>query len=285
MTTNRAHKRVAFTLIELLVAVAILVMLMAMVFGIFNVAHRVWTRGQVRAETFKGVRLALSLISRELECAIVATNTTSGKVIGFKGIQNASISDIDSSSTPPPGLAASGNDGIFFVAPAPSTIASANQDLTEYGYTVVYASGFGTGIEQGRYCLVRHLTQSTSASWNITATTNWWNDAGSLTNLVTEPFVDNVVGFNLTYEQNPPAGSPSATWTSTTTLPRAVHITICVLDSKSAIAFNAVCGGSTVCPGLNTLPVGPVGNTAAQSILDQNMRVFTRTVYLRNSGP
>lgn len=56
----------AFTLIELLISMAILALLMALLFQIFELAMRTWQSAEQRTESFREARAALHIISRDL---------------------------------------------------------------------------------------------------------------------------------------------------------------------------------------------------------------------------
>ena len=67
-----------FTLIELLASMAILAMITSILFAVFGQVSKAWTQGESRTEAFSSARLALDLIGRELETAIVSSNNALG---------------------------------------------------------------------------------------------------------------------------------------------------------------------------------------------------------------
>ena len=56
----------AFTLLELLISMAVLSLLMALLFQIFELAMQTWQRAEQRTESFREARAALHIISRDL---------------------------------------------------------------------------------------------------------------------------------------------------------------------------------------------------------------------------
>jgi prepilin-type N-terminal cleavage/methylation domain-containing protein len=129
--------RAAFTLIELMVSMAILGLIMAILFSIFEQVNKAWLNSENRVETFTQARAILDLLSREVSQA-VATPT-----ITFYG------KDI--------------ND-IYFVAPL-NTDSGGLADLCEVGYE----------FDPNQLTLRRRFTQSANAAWDFYANpAGWW---------------------------------------------------------------------------------------------------------------
>ena len=296
----------AFTLIEMLVAVTVLILMMAMVFQIFNQASRIWLRGESRAETFQVARLAIESISREIEGAMVNTNfnAATSKRISFVTFEDQNnLNTVDASppattsvqATPP-------NDQIFFVSGASDSGVQSYSDLTEYGYFVVFVASNYQTMQSNQYCLVRHQCRSDSGSWNP-FTANWQQTPGFSTASKT-PLVDNVLRFELDYEKAntglPQGSSIAADWSAfndsngaAVVLPRAVHITMSVLDRRFAARFAAVSATTPSVWPLSSASLADIPfniasssnlNAAQKNILKEGLRTFYRNVYLRNTN-
>ncbi|MCX7915757.1 MAG: type II secretion system GspH family protein [Verrucomicrobiae bacterium] len=281
-----ANRCAAFTLLELLAAITVLVLLSGALFAVFNQASRTWTLAESRTETFQAARLALELIARELEGAMVASNSVSGQQITFRTFEDANaVPGGGSTQATPP------NDQIYFVA-APGGEKSDEIDLTELGYAVVFTPGNYVTMKGGYYYLLRHQVRSSGAGWDFFTNPNWHaTPIISTRNRV--PLVDNVLRFELDYE-TPGGPDPQGTrrvddWDNRTNeLPRAVHITLAVLDRRSAARLNAVCnGGSLSGAKLADIPYNIQNSTVLQpaekNVLREGLRVFYRTVHLRNA--
>ncbi len=61
-------KKLKFTLIELLVAMAVFALLMASLMQFFGSAQKLWSLSSAKSEMFEDARVALELISRDLQC-------------------------------------------------------------------------------------------------------------------------------------------------------------------------------------------------------------------------
>ena len=66
VTSYRSPQKKAFTLLELLISMAILSLLMALLFQIFELSMRTWQSAEQRTESFREARAALHIISRDL---------------------------------------------------------------------------------------------------------------------------------------------------------------------------------------------------------------------------
>lgn len=66
---NRDNKRNLFSLVELVASIAVLAMLILISFSFFSSAQNTWTVTNTRQETFENARIALELISRDIETA------------------------------------------------------------------------------------------------------------------------------------------------------------------------------------------------------------------------
>lgn len=72
-----------FTLIELLVAVTLLSIVMAALYSAFSSTIQMWKRGETNFETYQDARLALSILSRELQ------NVVAGSEYMFTGTKDS----------------------------------------------------------------------------------------------------------------------------------------------------------------------------------------------------
>jgi type II secretory pathway component PulJ len=65
-----------FTLIELLAAMGVLMIIMFVLLSFFSSAQQAWTLSNARAEVYENARIALDLITRDLQCAYYVEDKT-----------------------------------------------------------------------------------------------------------------------------------------------------------------------------------------------------------------
>lgn len=285
MNTARSHRAVAgFTILEMLASIAILGILMAIIFGIFNQTSRAWLLAENRVETFQSARLVLETMSREIETMLRASNTTAGTVIRLREFDNGSYVTGDSDVPIAPR-----NDAIFWIGNTPSRADVRDIDLTEYGYIPVFCVNDKHTMKGGYYYLLRHeVTASQTNHWDFFSNSIWWTTPG-LTATTKTPILDNVVRFFVNFELYNPANPTNATTVSGTISssdqPWAVHICMSVIDRRSASRLNALCnGGSLTADEAGKIPhnIDGIGGAKA-ALLREALRTFYRTVYIRNS--
>lgn len=307
----------AFTLVELLAAMAVLGLLMATVFGIFNQASRAWTLAENRTENFQNARMALDMISRELEGAIVASNNMSGAarkitLVTFENSGTTSVGGstvtfspcyVDHAPTSP-------NDAIFFVSPVGDSRASAYHELAECGYYVAFATDKVQGTKAGYYYLMRHWVQSSSTNnFDVFSFPNdWWGNWGGTT-VKDQPIIDNAVRFEVWYEFADPYNSgvtngtrivdawdltskgPNPTAPTTipdpsVRLPRAFHLRLSVLDRRYAARLAAISNNGSLGSDLSNVPysINSISSTPKKNTLKEGLRTFFRSVYPRGAS-
>ncbi len=230
---------------------AILGVMMALLFSVFNQINKAWLQGENRVETFTTARAALDLMSRELSQAI-ATNG-----IVFHGETNR----------------------VFFVAPV--SINPADQDdLCQVGYELDPVLPVGSGA--WAFQITRHLVEAastnvTAGSWNI-YNPAWW------TSLPATPLVGDAPAalatnciVNLQFQYFDSAGNPipatGSGFTYPTTYPKfpsEIVISMDVVDSRTATKLRLV---------PNT------GPASWQGVTNSTLRSFSTTVYLPNISP
>lgn len=291
--------RGGFTLVELLAALAILAMLMSIVFAVFNQASKAWIQAESRTENFQGSRMALDMMSRDIECAMVGSNKN--RQVRLMAFENSG-SIMAGATGPyvfsvPFGAVTAPNDALFFVTQAQDSKGSAFLDMAECGYYVIFNSVTGNGMKGGTYYMCRHYLRSNDSGWDIFQNPNtWWTaTTGSDT-----PLLENVVRLEFKYEYG---DSTSAMGTSvcqnwnlygggpplvdpTIALPRAVHIQMSILDRRYAAQLAAVNGNAALTPGdLGNLPyqVEALSGPTKQ-VLREGLRNFYRSVFPRGGG-
>jgi prepilin-type N-terminal cleavage/methylation domain-containing protein len=300
---NDQHKnwRDAFTLIEILVSISVLALLLVVVYGILQQTSKVWVAAEARSETFQSARLALEMITRDLEGAIVGTNNLpppNGKRITFLTREDANGSphasgDSDIADTPP-------NDQIFFIANLSDSVGQSYIDLAEYGYFVAFTSTNKHTMAGPAYYLLRHQVRSSSSvsAYNFLADPATWYTTPTIGPDHKLPIADHVLRLELRYEKiggTAPQGtcvldnwltaSGSCSAGSIDSLPRAVHFTMCVLDRRAAARFYSIVGTSGLSSTeLAKIPdaIDTITNAALANILREHLRTFYRTVYLKN---
>ena len=118
---RQPHSHSGFTLVELLASIAILALVGALLFAVFNQATKAWLQGESRVETFTQARAALDFMAREISQAIVTNN------LSFVAMEDDSII----LSTTPPQTLPQGN--LAFIATVGDPIKD-GMDLVEVVY-------------------------------------------------------------------------------------------------------------------------------------------------------
>ncbi len=209
-----------FTLIELLAAMAVFLVLMAIVFSFFSTAQKAWTTTDTNTRIYENARVALDLISRDLQCAMASNEP--GREIPFYAALGSDFDPTDWNKR----LA------LYFVTVAPPS-QSATTRLCEIGYQL-YTGSLASHADQ-RYWLRRSRTcDSDGAKWNfygVKATTGYLAPGTGWTNTGTSGAQKLIPGVeNLRFDL-----FPTGTWNSTGTrneLPQAVRVTITLFDPK-----------------------------------------------------
>jgi prepilin-type N-terminal cleavage/methylation domain-containing protein len=267
--------RSGFTLIEMLTAIAVLSLMMVFMFNIAGQTVRAWDVGLRRIESAQSARIGMNLLASELRYAFagVATNygTNASQVytncIPFCATNGALPGETSTSFTFVPG-----SQSIFFASPVGPHDPSEAMPLAEVGYltTFVTKADGAYNMYGGTYALVRH-----GASPGVYTTNNdeyqnfyyrgtpdnaWIKDPATTGNRT--PIVDNCIRLSLQFaSNNSGAVSWSTNWTSQTSLPLGVLVTMLVLDSKSAAKLRQL-GGTTV------LPAAVIDKATNDAVLD-----------------
>lgn len=188
-------KRNSFTLVELLVVMAILGVLVSTLYTSFKGGTNSWKAGDARSQRGQNARAALEIMSRDLKAAFTRASST---VLQFQGNDG---SWTDTGVTPSVIRAA---DGVYFTAASNYPNASADYDLEEVGYYLVTAA--------------RALYRLEADTINSDLT----DGAGT-------ELAPHVIGVDLRYNDGT-SWSSNGNYTKSSTLPKAVEITLSVED-------------------------------------------------------
>jgi hypothetical protein len=229
---------------------AILGVMMALLFSVFDQMSKAWLQGENRVETFTTARATLDLMSRELSQAI-ATNT-----IVFHGETGR----------------------VFFVAPV-SVNPADQDDLCQIGYE--FDPAFPVGSSAWAFQITRHFIEPTSpnvtaGNWNIYGST-WWNSLPATLPVGDTPAIlatNCIVNLQFQYFDSTgtliPASGGGFTYPTTySKFPSTIIISMDVVDSRTATKLRLV----------------PNVGTAWQNITNSTLRSFSTTVYLPNISP
>jgi type II secretory pathway component PulJ len=201
-----------FTLVELLAAMAVLVVMMFLLFRFIAGAQQAWSVATSSQEVYEKARIALDLITRDLQCAVARANDVPGQHIRFQQVSADQIRFVSNGA-----IGAAGSDS----APSASLLA-------EVGYQ------FDT------YAFDRALENSAGAAtgWNI-----YQDRSGVNPSCVNQQggfydVIDGVLGLQfLCYNDSL---VPVLPWIGTgieTGLPYAVDVRLRVMDSKSFLRW------------------------------------------------
>jgi type II secretory pathway pseudopilin PulG len=231
----RKRSSSAFTLLEILVAVTVLSLMMVFMFALLDRAISTWEIGNRRMEAAQMARVGLNRIANDFEYAFAGIGVAPN-LSGAGNFTNVSpFVAYNNPSTDVPGVLprdlvpAPGSDQLFFIG----TSGDIDEDVfKKLGYVCAFVRNpagydFAAG---GKYYLFRrsggsdfHLRQTTTP---LPLTTQ---------NFDYIPIVDNCVRLELQYASTNNGNLRfSDTWTSTTSLPAGVLVTLVLIDSKAA---------------------------------------------------
>jgi type II secretion system protein J len=194
-----------FTLVELLAAMAVLVVMMYLLFRFISGAQQAWSLSTSSQEIYEKSRIALDLITRDLQSAVARSNDVPGQHIRFQQVAADQIRFVSDGA-----VGASGSDS----SPSVSLLA-------EVGYQL------------DNHVLERALENAAGAGWNI------YEDRSGAPSCVNQQggfqeVIDGVLGLQfLCYNDSMSIVSPWLGATVETALPFAVEVHLRIIDGKS----------------------------------------------------
>lgn len=188
-------KRNSFTLLEILVAMAILGVVIAVLYTSFRGGTSSWKAGDARSQRCQNARAALEIMSREIKQAFTRTGSTT---LRFQG-NNSTWTDTEVT----PNVLRTA-DSIYFTALSNFPNGSTEYDICEVGYHLVTSAR------------MLYRMEDDSVDTDLT-------DGDS------QQFCMNVIGLDMRYHDGT-SWSTDGTYGPSTTLPKAVEITITVED-------------------------------------------------------
>jgi Tfp pilus assembly protein PilW len=208
-TTNQERvmkrtKKSNFTLIELLAAIGVFAIIMLIVFQMLASSQKVWSLSETNTRIYENARIALDIITRDLQCAI-ASNRSGGEIPFSTGNWAAS----------------SGSDKIAFVS-AVDASSSAQSKLCE----IIYHHD--TTNNELKRSLV---DDGDGADWNFygeTTGTDWFDDT-SVDDTNRQTVIRGVDDLQFVCQNASGATMAAGTYTE---LPASVYVSITLFDPK-----------------------------------------------------
>lgn len=205
-------RRHSFTLIELLAAMSVLVVIMFVLFRLFGSAERAWSRSETNSRTYESARIALDLITRDLQSA-VASNRDDAEIPFYVW----------------PVAGGASGERLSFVARV-ETNADAKADLCEIVYAWTDTGADRLLLRRARDC---DMTSSGVANpnWDFyrktTADTSW-----TTTHAALQTIIPGVTDFRVVCLD----GAGAVLSGASNALPSAVMVSISLIDEKLADA-------------------------------------------------
>lgn len=202
------HAQRHFTLVELLAAMAVLVLMMFLLFRFIAGAQQAWSVANSSQEVFEKARIAMDLITRDLQSALARSNDVQGYHIRFQQVDESTLRFV--------GDAVIGSEG--------SSSRASLSPLCEIGYEL-------QSNEFNRVAL--HSCEEAGCTWDLyrdrSGGTSYFGHAGGF-----QQVIDGVLGLRFVcYNESMVAVEP---WLGTgvdTALPARVDVQLRVMDSKS----------------------------------------------------
>lgn len=258
-----------FTLIELILAMVIFLLLLVVVLTFFNTAKNVWSFSDSRKQAFEDARVALDLITRDLQCIYYTDNIapfwlkakgSSGNWYDDKSLNFVSLADIGDKS-------------------------GSTSSLYEVKYQLWYPENGVQSDSDG--WLMRSVTGSSSAKWNfntytLSVGTSGTDKAFTANNDSNEPF-NKFIPYVTRVEFNcfDRMGNLIAGTTSTPqALPYSIEIKLYILPKTDWQKWIAI-GGKTT-ESINDTEEST--NPAAASFRKKHELVFSKMILLSERG-
>ncbi|OGV74249.1 MAG: hypothetical protein A3K19_14145 [Lentisphaerae bacterium RIFOXYB12_FULL_65_16] len=193
-TKRRAPRRYAFTLLEMLVAMAVLAVVMLILFRFFANVQDAWSVSMNTTELYENARVALDIVTRDLQATVAKANDIPGQHIRFH-------QDSD--------------DKLWFVTSGdPSDAAKAS--LIEVGYR----------MSDNQF--ERAFVDDTNANWNIYGERDDAHDQDGYLRVVGGVLSESFVCYDSSLTPYTPNNAGNETM-----LPSMVSVTLKLIDSKS----------------------------------------------------
>ncbi len=270
MKSSKNSKKQNFTLVEMVVSLGVFSILMLIMFQLFTSAQKAWLNSSNRSSVYQDARMALELISRDIQCIYYEQ----GKVPFYHH---------------PASGAANDTEALFFVSATsigPSYTISSK--LCEIAYKFYNAD---VGVAKNGW-LVRSVTgdaEGSNTKWNFYNTwndptpairTTPYNDASNAAYAFTQDsassdayntIIPHVV--NLTFKcfnKNGVEIDPTTDEVKRGTFPYSINIELSLLDPDSWKKWKALGGAG--------------GGANADRIRDENLRTLSKTVSIGERG-
>jgi prepilin-type N-terminal cleavage/methylation domain-containing protein len=235
-----------FTLIELMVAITILALMMSFIFTLLGRTVAAWETANKRIEASMAARVGLSILSEQLETALVGVKEMEALPSGNVQSNVFPMAVLRSPKTIPgvsrPEIFASpGSDQIFFITTTGRSYGNpAALPYAETGFFCEFVANPGYHNRTLGYYLMKHHegVEDYYFRGTSTVTTNWFGNLG-VSQTVRFPIIENCLRLKITPVQTNNAGNFSSLsgWNSFNVLPDSVvgfHISILLIDSRTA---------------------------------------------------
>jgi hypothetical protein len=195
----------SFTLIELLAAMAVLVVVMGVLFQFFGSAERAWSRAETNTRIYESARIALGLITRDLQSAVASSRA--GAEIPFYVW---------------PGAGGGSGERLSFIARV-ETNTEAKADLCEIVYAWKDSGANAKELRRARDC--DRTSSGVNTDWDFYGKTD---AAWASTHAPLQTVIPGVTAFSLICIDR----SGAVMSGTSNTLPAAVLVSLTLIDEK-----------------------------------------------------
>ncbi|MFZ2655982.1 MAG: prepilin-type N-terminal cleavage/methylation domain-containing protein [Victivallales bacterium] len=256
-TLSKSRSNKPFTLIELIAAMGVFAIIMVIVMSVFTAANRAWANCRDRGEVYENARVAMDLISRDIQCIYY---------------EYRKVPFYHSTTSGP-----NANEALFFTSATSIRPGAATSKICEVAYSFYNVDTSG--------CKAGHLIRSVTAD-NTPAKWNYYNTPAlskvfansdatyaftqdSTSKEAYNPVIPNVVSlsFNCLKRDGTlivPAATPEM-------FPYSIVVNLTLLDSGSWAKWIAKSGDTS----------NPAGDPpAAKTFREENQRKFSKTIII-----
>lgn len=261
----------AFTLIELLVAMAVMAVLVVLLLTLVDSASKLWRSNESRIDAYRESRVAISIISKDLQNSLVGSNLSHIRINtpdAYQRLPGEAVTDPVKGGV------------IFFLSAMPSGAQEVDNksDVCEVGYFLAYGkssatSGAGSGLGaaglKDSMNLYRYFRSSDATFKNLTNNSLFSSNISLIGNEV-ELLARNVVSFVVTPYNTNAAGIPEQYNASVAApAPEFVEIKVVAVNQETAKKTSSKSDWLT--------PAGGMTN-----VFGGNMQTFVSRVKLNN---
>jgi hypothetical protein len=255
-----------FSLVELMVSMFIFLLMMGVMMRYFTAANQIWRSTAKKNEVYSNARIAMNLMVRDLQCAMYNNDWETTKGIypfwqtGASGTLGEKLCFISTSPIKSNSAVSSICELRYSIVAQNSTVTSGSETIPEFW---LIRSSVGDN-EATKY----NFDSYPMSSFDVARMTNIFQDTSSGDWQKVVPYVVDLE-FKC-YELDTSSEIPTATIVAGSVFPSRITINLSIIDKNTYKKYLKI--------------KDTMGQTKADTFLNENKLTFSRTVFLRKRG-